>query len=166
MRNNIKNIIVAIIVTASLISCEQERLDPVLTTAEGGGTLTEYMAYTIASTDPGGSNVNGRIVFWKDNLDRTLVQISLYNTIPGIKHPALMMDGPVGDDTATTLELDVVSGDSGELDTNKFHIIADTEFYTSLPTMDVHLNILMSESDNTIIATGNLGINTEPVETN
>ena len=60
-----------------LISCEQERLDPVLTTAEGGGTLDNYIAYSVMSTDPMGSNVYGRIVFYETTLDQTLVQLSL-----------------------------------------------------------------------------------------
>ncbi|MDO6519757.1 hypothetical protein [Zobellia uliginosa] len=162
----IKNILAALVVTAGLFSCEQERLDPVLTTAQGGGTLNEYMAYTIASTDPSGSNVYGRIVFWKDNLERTLVQVSLYNTVPGLKHPALIIEGMVGSGTTTLVELDDVSGDSGELDANKFFIIADTDFYSSIPEMDAHINIYLSDTDDTIVATGDLGANADPVESN
>ena len=162
----IKNILVVMVVATGLISCEQERLDPILTTADGGGTLNQYMAYTIASTDPAGSNVNGRIVFWKDNLDRTLVQVALYNTVEGLSHPALIMDGMVGTGTTTMIALDDVSGDSGEFMTNKFFVITDTSFYDSIPDMDSHINIYLSDTDDTIVASGDLGANALPVEMN
>lgn len=166
MTKHIKNILLTIVATLGLFSCEQERLDPILTTAEGGGTLSEYMAYTIASTDPAGSNVNGRIVFWKDNLDQTLVQVSLYNTIPDLKHPALIMDGMIGTGTTTMVALDDISGDTGELDSSKFFIITDTAFYDSITEMDAHINIYLSDTDATIVASGDLGLNAEPIETN
>ncbi|MBU2947067.1 hypothetical protein [Zobellia uliginosa] len=166
MTKHIKNILVAMVVTAGLFSCEQERLDPVLTTAEGGGTLSEYMAYTIASTDPSGSNVFGRIVFWKSTLNQTLVQVSLYNTVPGLEHPALVLEGMVGTETTTTLTLDNISGDSGEFEANKFFVIDDTEFYDAIPAMDAHVNIYLSETDDTIVASGDFGANANPVEMN
>ncbi|SIS88780.1 hypothetical protein SAMN05421766_104645 [Zobellia uliginosa] len=166
MIKHIKNILVAMVVTAGLFSCEQERLGPVLTTADGGGTLNEYVAYDIESTDPTGSNVYGRIVFWKDNLDRTLVQVSLYNTIEGSTHPALIVSGAIGTETTTMLELDSVSGDSGELSASKFFVIADTSFYGSILEMDAHINIYLSDTDDTIVATGDLGANADPVESN
>lgn len=45
-------IILIFTLALGITSCEQERLEPVLTTAEGGGTLNTFMAYTIESTDP------------------------------------------------------------------------------------------------------------------
>tara|TARA_R110000744_G_C19097505_1_gene533195 strand:+ start:124 stop:588 length:465 start_codon:yes stop_codon:yes gene_type:complete len=149
-----------------LISCEQERLDPVLTTAEGGGTLDNYIAYSVMSTDPMGSNVYGRIVFYETTLDQTLVQLSLYNTIDGEMHPALIVDGAADMGSTTIIALDDVSGSTGEFMTNKFFVITDTDFYDSIMTLDAHVSISLSPSDDTIVATGDLGINADPVETN
>ena len=166
MEKHITNILLVAFISIGLLSCEQERLEPILTTAEGGGTLTKYIAYSIEPTDPGGSNVYGRIVFWKNNLDQTLVQISLYNTIANEVHPAKILSGPIGDETTTLLELDNVSGDTGEFSSSKFFVITDTAFYESIIDMDAHINISLGASDTTIVATGGLGSNAEPVETN
>lgn len=166
MKNPIKNILILFVSVCLLSSCEQERLDPILTAADGGGTLSKYIAYTIDSTDPMGSNVYGRIVFYKTTLDQTLVQVSLFNTIPGLLHPAILLEDPVGTENTTMVTLDMVSGDSGELNDNKFFVITDTSFYDSILTLDSHINIYLSESDDTIVASGNLGTNAAPVESN
>ena len=50
--------------------------------------------------------------------------------------------------------------------TNKFFVITDTDFYDSIMTLDAHVSISLSPSDDTIVATGDLGINADPVETN
>ena len=62
--------------------------------------------------------------------------------------------------------LDNVSGNSGEFATSKFFIISDTTFYDSISAMDSHINIYLSTTDDTIVATGGLGINANPVESN
>ncbi|SFR62542.1 hypothetical protein [Maribacter stanieri] len=166
MRQYINNILLLTMIFGLLISCEQERLDPVLTTAEGGGTLDNYIAYSVISTDPMGSNVYGRIVFYETTLDQTLVQLSLYNTIDGEMHPALIVDGAADMGSTTIIALDDVSGSTGEFMTNKFFVITDTDFYDSIMTLDAHVSISLSPSDDTIVATGDLGINADPVETN
>ncbi|WP_155941576.1 hypothetical protein [Maribacter sp. Hel_I_7] len=166
MRQYINNILLLTMIFGLLISCEQERLDPVLTTAEGGGTLDNYIAYSVMSTDPMGSNVYGRIVFYETTLDQTLVQLSLYNTIDGEMHPALIVDGAADMGSTTIIALDDVSGSTGEFMTNKFFVITDTDFYDSIMTLDAHVSISLSPSDDTIVATGDLGINADPVETN
>lgn len=166
MRQYINNILLLTMIFGLLISCEQERLDPVLTTAEGGGTLDNYIAYSVMSTDPMGSNVYGRIVFYETTLDQTLVQLSLYNTIDGEMHPALIVDGAADMGSTTIIALDDVSGSTGEFMTNKFFVITDTDFYDSIMTLDAHVSISLSLSDDTIVATGDLGINADPVETN
>ncbi|WP_423997442.1 hypothetical protein [Maribacter sp. IgM3_T14_3] len=166
MRNYIKNILLLTLVFGLLVSCEQERLEPVLTTADGGGTLNTYTAYTIESTDPMGSNVYGRVVFYKTTLDQTLVQISLYNTIDGIMHPALILDGPSGTGTTTSITLDNIDGSSGEFSSSKFFVITDETFYDSLGMLDAHVSIYLSTDDDTIVATGDIGTNADPVETN
>jgi hypothetical protein len=148
------------------LSCEQERLEPELTTLEGGGTLSQYTAYTINAADPSGSNVYGRVVFWKDNLGRTLVQISLYNTVDGLLHPALLIEGPATSGGAVLYDLEAVSGDTGELESSKFFIISDTSFYDGITELDSHIDIYLSEADPTVVASGNLGVNAEPVEMN
>ncbi|MDB2606745.1 hypothetical protein N9Y48_03080 [Zobellia sp.] len=161
-----RTIILIFTVALGLLSCEQERLEPVLTTAEGGGTLSTYQAYTISSTDPSGSNVYGRVVFYKTTLDQTLVQVSLYNTMEAELHPALILDGAIGIETTTAVTLDDIDGSTGEFATNKFYVITDEAYYDAIETMDTHINIYLSETDNTIVASGNLGANAEPVETN
>ncbi|MFT6795989.1 MAG: hypothetical protein ACJART_001127 [Maribacter sp.] len=147
-------------------SCELERLEAETAAAPGGGTLTTFTAYTINSTNPDESNVNGRIVFWETSLNQTLVQISLSNTVPGLLHPALVLEGAVGSDGVTMLTLDEVSGDTGELSESKFFLISDTGYYDTVLTMDSHINIYLSPTDDTIVATGDLGINAEPVDSN
>jgi len=166
MKTYIKRLSLIIVVLIVSTSCELERLEAATEAAPGGGTLSEFTAYTIDATDPMGSNVNGRIVFWKTSLNQTLVQVSLYNTVPGLLHPALILEGAVGVDGATMITLDEVSGDSGELSESKFFVIGDTAFYDTIMTMDSHINIYLSETDSTIVASGGLGANSEPVETN
>ena len=147
-------------------SCDLERLESAQSVADGGGTIDTYTAYTINATDPAGSNVYGRIVFWKTDLDQTLVQISLYNTVADIMHPALLVEGASGIGTTTMMTLDDVDGSTGELSTSKFFLITDTAYYDSIMTLDAHVSIALSPTDDTIVATGDLGINAEPVETN
>ncbi|PKA97072.1 hypothetical protein B0O79_0720 [Flavobacteriaceae bacterium MAR_2009_75] len=159
-------IILILTLTIGFTSCEQERLEPVLTTAEGGGTLNTYMAYTIESTDPMGSNVYGRVVFYNTTLDQTLVQVSLYNTIDEIMHPAIILSGAVGDETTTMTELDDIDGSTGEFSSSKFFVVTDESYYDSLADLDAHINIYLSSADDTIVASGDIGANAEPVETN
>lgn len=162
----IEKLSVILITILALSSCDLERLEPATTTAEGGGTIETYTAYTINSTDPTGSNVYGRVVFWKTDLDQTLVQISMYNTIAGELHPAMLIDGVVSSGSNVINDLGNVNGDTGELDVNKFVLISDTSFYDSLSELDAHITIQLSGTDSTIVAEGNIGINAEPVEEN
>ncbi len=168
MKKYIQNIFLLVAVFG-MISCEQERLEPILTTADGGGTLNEYVAYDLASTDPTGSNVYGRVVFYKTTLDQTLVQISLYNTIADFMHPALVLQEPIGADMSTVLTLDDIDGSTGEFSSSKFFIITDTAFYDSLEgeaaSLDAHVNIYLSDADDTVVASGDIGINAMPVAT-
>ena len=157
---------ILILLLTVLSSCDLEPLESAQEVAAGGGTLDTYTAYTIASTDPEGTNVNGRIVFWKTDLNQTLVQISLFNTVPDILHPALIVDGAAGVGTTVMMPLDEVNGTTGELSDNKFFLIADTAFYDSVTSLDAHVSIRLSAADDTIVATGNLGTNADPVETN
>ncbi|KKM24258.1 hypothetical protein LCGC14_1606900 [marine sediment metagenome] len=170
--NNMKKYIQSILLLAVafiMFSCEQERLDPILTTADGGGTLNEFVAYDIASTDPTGSNVYGRVVFYKTTLEQTLVQISLYNTVDNLMHPALVLEGPAGTATATLLALDDIDGNTGEFSSSKFFVITDTAFYDSLEgesaSLDANVSIFLSADDNTIVASGDIGINAMPITT-
>ena len=163
---NIKKLTALTILLLAFSSCDLEPLESAQEVAEGGGTLDTYTAYTINSTDPSGSNVNGRIVFWKTDLDQTLVQISLYNTVPDLLHPALVLEGPAGSGGPIMITLDEVSGDTGELEDNKFFLISDTSFYDGILTMDSHINIYLSDTNDTIVATGDLGVNADPVESN
>ena len=145
-------ITVLLFITAS---CELERLEAKTQVAPGGGTLSEYTAYTIESTDPEASNVFGRIVFWKTDLDQTLAQVSLYNTVPDLLHPTLVLEGETETEGTTLIDMGNVSGETGELAANKLFLIEDTAFYDGLSDLDAHINIQLSETDDTIVATGN-----------
>lgn len=166
IKTYIKKLSVFTVVLITFVSCDLERLESAQETAVGGGTLDTFTAYTIASTDPSGSNVYGRIVFWQTSLDQTLVQISLYNTIDDTLHPVLLVDGAAGVGTTTMMILDDVNGSTGELATNKFFLIADTAFYDSVTSLDAHVSIALSSDDSTIVAAGDIGINAEPVDSN
>lgn len=165
MKKYIKNIVLFLSVV-TLLSCEQKRLEPILTAADGGGTLNTYTAFTIDSTDPAGSNVNGRIVFYKTSLNQTLVQISLYNTINNLLHPALLIEGAAGTGTTEMMVLDDIEGSTGEFAASKFFIITDTSFYDTIMMMNSHVRISLSAADDTIVAEGNLGVNADPVDSN
>lgn len=166
IKTYIKKLSVFTVLLVTFGSCDLERLESAQEVAPGGGTLDTYTAYTIDSTDPTGSNVFGRIVFWKTDLDQTLIQISLFNTIDGVLHPAILVEGAAGVGTTTMMTLDEVDGTTGELSDSKFFLIADTAFYDSIASLDTHVSISLSSTDATIVATGDIGVNADPVESN
>lgn len=160
----IKKALVFTVVLLAFGSCDIERLESAQEVAEGGGTLETFTAYTINATDPEGSNVNGRIVFWKTDLNQTLIQISLFNTVDGLLHPAVLVQGAAGVGTTPMMPLDEVDGTTGELSDSKFFLIADTAFYDSIALLDAHVSISLSAADPTIVASGNIGANADPVQ--
>ena len=166
IKTYIKQLSVILLVLVAFSSCQLDRLESAQSAADGGGTIDTFTAYTIDSTDPKGSNVYGRIVFWKTELDQTLVQISLYNTIEDTLHPAILVDGLAGVGTTTIMTLDDVDGTTGELATSKFYLITDTTFYDSLAELDAHVSVSLSASDDTIVAIGDIGANADPVDSN
>lgn len=166
IKTYIKKLSVFTVLLIAFSSCDIERLESAQEAAEGGGTIETFTAYTIDSTDPMGSNVYGRIVFWKTDLDQTLVQISLFNTIDDILHPAILVDGAAGVGTTEMMMLDDVDGSTGELSDSKFFLIADTLFYDSITALDAHVSISLSSTDATIVATGDIGVNADPVDSN
>ena len=153
-----------IIITLFCFSCEQERIEPILTTAPGGGNVSAFKAYTIDSI-PGVSSVYGRVVFWEQPNGQTLVQAALHNTVDGMMHPSMFVIGTAADGEATVLtQLYDVNGDTGEFATHKFYVIADTDFFDNLDTYDAHFSVQLSGTDPTIVATGDVGMNATPVE--
>jgi hypothetical protein len=166
IKKYIEKISILTVLLMAFSSCSLERLESAQEVAEGGGTIDTFTAYTIDSTDPMGSNVYGRIVFWKTDLDQTLVQISLYNTIEDTLHPAVLIDGAVGVGTTVSMTLDDVDGTTGELADNKFYLISDTSFYDTITTLDAHVSISLSTDDTTVVAEGNIGTNATPVDSN
>lgn len=159
--------IAVIIAILTMISCDQERLEPELETADGGGTLDTYTAYSIGEKSD--TAIYGRVVFYLDDLGRTLVQVSVYNTEEGTLYPTRLMEGMTGDESATLISLYDVEGKEsngllyGELSDSKFYVISDTAFYDTLSGLDAHISLY---SGTTVIATGDIGANTEPVEVN
>ncbi|WP_299325365.1 hypothetical protein [uncultured Maribacter sp.] len=166
IKQYIEKVSILTLLLIAFSSCSLERLESAQEVAEGGGTINTFTAYTIDSTDPMGSNVYGRIVFWKTELDQTLVQISLYNTIEDTLHPAVLIDGEVGIGTSVSMTLDDVDGTTGELADNKFFLISDTSFYDSIASLDAHVSIALSTDDDTVVAEGNIGANATPVDSN
>ncbi|MDE3742579.1 hypothetical protein [Maribacter polysaccharolyticus] len=163
MKISFRNIFI-ILLSIGLFSCEQDRLEPELETAEGGGTLSSYMAYTISSVDAA-TDVYGRVVFWEEpTLSRTLIQVSLYNTTDSELLPVSILDGAIGDESSVLMSIYDVDGSTGELDESKFYTVTDTDFYESLSTLDAHINIY--DSTGTILAAGDIGSNADPVESN
>lgn len=149
-------------VLMSLVSCEQEGVEPELAAAPGGGTISTYKAYALDSI-PGMKNVYGRIVFWKDNASNTLVQVSLYNTKNDIVYPTGIYAGTVGGGSLTELmSLYAVDGASGEFGSSKFYVIGNKDFYNDLDEMDAYIRIL---SGTDLVASGNFGSNADPVAT-
>ncbi|MBT1685065.1 hypothetical protein [Dawidia soli] len=147
------------LVVTLITSCEQEELEPEMNAAPGGGTISTYKAYTIDAAP--GSEVHGRIVFWQDNAGHTLIQLSLTNTDEGTSYPSAIFDGAVAEASTIKLEpLYDIDGATGSFNTSKFYIISDKEFFESLDTYDAHVSVLL---DDDIIATGDVGVNADPV---
>jgi len=141
-------------------SCEQDKVEPELNTAPGGGTLSAFKAYTLAATDA--QDIHGRIVFWKDNADNTLVQISLYNTIETDFYPSGIFDGESDEASETELvSLYAVNGATGEFSTSKFFVINDKTFYDELDSFDAHVQVFLGDD---AIAIGDVGVNATPVD--
>lgn len=168
MKNQNKYILVLSLFVLSLVSCDQERLEPVSTVADGGGKLDTYMAYTIGTESE--TDMYGRIVFYLDDLGRTQVQVSVYNSTVGTMYPTAIMVGAIGDESTTSMALYDLEGKEAsglfyaELSDSKFYTITDTTFYDALPSLDAHINVYSGAGD--IIAAGNIGANADPVETN
>jgi len=151
--------LIAILATFTLlVSCEQTGVEPQLNAAPGGGTLSAYRAYELkpATAD----NVYGRVVFWRDNANNTLVQISLYNTTEDSAYPSGIYKGSEAVPAAKLLELYNIDGTTGEFGTSKFYVIGDKNFYESLKALDAHIRIM---AGSTLVASGNVGKNTKPV---
>ncbi|MDV7139836.1 hypothetical protein R3X28_13160 [Maribacter sp. TH_r10] len=163
MKISLRNIFI-ILLGVGLFSCEQDRLEPELEAAEGGGTLTSYMAYTISSVDDD-SDVYGRVVFWNEpTLSQTFIQVSLYNTPDSEMLPVSILNGAIGDESSVSFSTYDVDGSTGELSDSKFYVVTDDSFYDSLMTLDAHINIY--DSSGTILAAGDIGSNADPVESN
>lgn len=142
-----------------ITSCEQENPEPEMNAAPGGGTISTYKAYTLDAVTA--ADISGRVVFWQDNNNNTLVQISLYNTEKDALYPTAIFDGAVAEASATKLEpLYDVDGTTGAFSVSKFYIINDKDFFTSLTTYDAHVSVLLGDD---IVATGDVGANATPV---
>jgi hypothetical protein len=142
-----------------LTSCEQEDAVVELNTAPGGGTVSTYKAYSVSAATE--DDVYGRIVFYKDNSDFTLVQVSLYNTLEEVDYVTTLFSG--ADDVGSpgvVKELYTVDGSTGEFAPSKFYVISDKAFYDGLDDLDAHLKIMAGEQ---LVSSGNVGKNALPV---
>lgn len=144
-----------------LTSCEQEHFEPNLTALPGGGTVTTYKSYTLESTDPGGVNVYGRVVFYKYSSTVTLVQMGLYNTDPDVSYTAKIFNGKFLEGSSTvSKDLDAISGESGAFSTSKYFTISEAGFFDGLSGYNANVRVLMGA---TAVATGDIGANADPV---
>ncbi|WP_338876781.1 hypothetical protein WBJ53_14100 [Spirosoma sp. SC4-14] len=142
-----------------LTSCEQQVYEPNLNVAPGGGTISTYTAYTLASSD--GTNVYGRVVFYKYSSSVTLVQIGLYNTDSGMAYSSSIYQGKLTESLSTVLKpLDAISGATGEFSSNKYYVINEAGFYDNLSSYNANVKIM---AGTTLVASGNIGINATPV---
>lgn len=142
-----------------LTSCEQQVYEPNLSAAPGGGTISTYMAYTLASAD--GTNVYGRVVFYKYSSSVTLVQVGLYNTASGTSYSSSIYQGKLAESAGTVLKpLDAISGATGEFSSNKYFAINEAGFYEKLSTYNANVKIMAGA---TLVASGNIGANATPV---
>ena len=140
-------------------SCEQQNFEPNATVAPGGGTISTYKAYTLASAD--GKNIYGRVVFYKYNSSVTLVQIGLYNTTATASYSASIYQGKLAGGATTALKpLDMVSGTTGEFSTNKYFTINEAGFYDKLSAYDASVKIMAGTA---VVASGNIGVNATPI---
>jgi hypothetical protein len=142
-----------------LTSCEQEGAVVELNTAPGGGTVSTYKAYTVdAATE---DDIYGRIIFFKDNADYTLIEVSLYNTEEGTDYSTTLFNGAADMvDPTPVKELYNVDGATGEFGPSKFYVISDKTFFDGLADFDAHLKITAGE---TLVSAGNIGKNATPV---
>lgn len=166
MKNILKTKIASVIMTALvavtfLSACEQVSVNPELGAAPGGGTITTFKAYTLDSI-PGKGRVYGRVVFWLDNANNTLVQVSLYNTKAGSSYPSGLYKGAVaGGSTASLSALTPVDGEAGEFAPYKYFVVGKKDFYESLDELDGHVSIFLGDA---AVAVGDVGLNAEPVQ--
>ncbi|MBL0743197.1 hypothetical protein [Chryseolinea lacunae] len=166
MKNILKTKIASLMLMASvattlLSACEQVSVNPELGTAPGGGTITTFKAYTLDSI-PGTGRVYGRVVFWLDNANNTLVQVSLYNTKAGSSYPTGLYAGTVAGGSSTSLAaLTPVDGEAGEFAPYKYFVVGKKDFYESLDELDGHVSIFLEDD---AVAVGDVGLNAEPVQ--
>jgi hypothetical protein len=150
----------ALLFMVFITSCEQEEYEPQLSVAPGGGTISTYKAYTLVSSDPGGQNIYGRVVFWKDNSGYTLVQIGLYNTVATQSYTATIFGGTTSAPGSSITTLYTVDGSTGAFGTSKFFVISDKTFFDKLNTYNANVRVSLAA---TIVASGNIGANAEAV---
>lgn len=144
-----------------MTSCEQEYFEPNTSAAPGGGTVTTYKAYTLSSTDPGGENVYGRVVFYKYSATVTLVQMGLYNTDTDASYTAEIYTGALADGSTSVVKaLDGVSGATGTFVSSKYFTITDATFFDGLSGLDANVKIKLGED---AVAAGDIGANAAPV---
>ena len=153
-----------VIAVASLglfTACEQEHFEPEIAALPGGGTVTTYKAYLLTSSDPGGENIYGRVVFYKYSSTVTLVQMGLYNTDPDQTYAAGIYDGAVlQGSSAITKALDDVSGTNGAFVSSKYFVMNDAAFFDNLSDLDASVKVMLGAS---AVATGDIGANADPV---
>ncbi|MEM6831347.1 MAG: hypothetical protein AAGA66_16870 [Bacteroidota bacterium] len=172
MKITIKNITVGLIFMIILMisySCEQESFEPILTTEDAAGTLINFKAYEINDLTGQPDSAYGRVVFWLGLDGNTLVQLSLYNVPEDVTFQTDMLSGTVATPGAEIMGMYDVTNtgegyDFGEFSTSKYFVITDLSFYSALAELNAHVGIMNEVG--IMIAGGDIGLNSDPVEEN
>ena len=147
-----------LLLTALLTACEQKDFEPNYNAAPGGGTLSTYKAYTLASTSTQG--IYGRVVFYKYSATVTLVQMGLYNTVKGTTYQAAIYGGALATNSTMALKpLGAIDGATGAFATTKYFSINEAGFYDKLDAYNASVKIMGTA----MVASGNIGSNAKPV---
>ncbi|MEM9328596.1 MAG: hypothetical protein AAGA85_23215 [Bacteroidota bacterium] len=167
-KNSIYTLLLMVL-SVGFVACEQESFEPILTTEAGAGTLTEFTAYELSAM--AGDSLNGRVVFWRGNDGKTLVQLSLYNVGMEEEMPSAIIGGATGDATGMLVDLYTVTNtgegfDFGEFSTAKYFVIDDLDFYDGLAEYDAHVTVYADNSLTAIRTQGDIGLNADPIESN
>lgn len=151
-----------------MASCAQESLEAEFEIASGGGILTTYKSYAIDSVSGTGLEVYGRAVFWKGLEGNTYLQVSLYNVGSEAVYPSGIFSGELPGGSELMPLYDIVntgeSYDFGEFSVSKYYTITTERFFDDLDGFNANIQIFIEESG-AVIASGDIGMNADPLET-
>jgi hypothetical protein len=148
----LKLMMMALIVSATIISCDDDDSD--------GPELTgDSKTYTLSSvSDP---SISGTVKFSERSDNATLVTIDLNGTTAGNSHPAHFHSNSAVETGDIIIELNPVDGATGISETVvKRKKDGSKVTYEDLLELDAYVNVHLSAADlNTLVAQGDVGVN-------